>query len=140
MIIYKNSYCTLSYLSADHTILLKWLRQPTFKILLEIYDVGIDLAMNYRVTNWIADNSIGIHFDVSMQRALAELCARRLAKTDISRFARVVPPDVFQELVSHKMIHMVSQLCHHTIAFELFTELEDAQKWAVAQDRTQAYA
>lgn len=140
MIIYKNTYCTLTYISADNIIHLKWLRQPDIKVLLKTYNIGIDLATKYQATSWIADNSIGINFDLSMQRALAELSASRLCETNIIRFARVVPPDVFHELVSHKMLHMVNQLSNNPIAFELFTNLEDARNWAISQNMAQAIA
>lgn len=140
MIIYKNTYCTLTYISADNIIHLKWLRQPDIKVLLKTYENGIDLAAKYQATSWIADNSIGINFDVSMQRALAELSAKRLNETNIRRFARVVPLDVFHELVSHKMLNMVNQLNNNSLAFELFTSLEDAKSWALGQNMTRDFA
>lgn len=140
MILFKNTYCTLTHVAAGNIMHLKWLRQPNITVLLNTYNAGIDLAIKHQATSWIADNSIGIYFDVSMQRALAELSARRLHETTICRFARVVPQDVFHELVSHKMLHMVNHLSNNTIDFELFTNLEDARNWVNRQYMAQAFA
>lgn len=140
MQIIQNKYCALHYFANQSLLYLEWLTQPDIKSLLSVYNKGINFAMKCRAENWIADNHRGINLDVSMQRALAELCANRLQQTSIRRFARVVPLDVFHELVSHKLIHMINQLVTHEIRFELFSNAEDARYWVQQENTIPAYA
>jgi hypothetical protein len=140
MQIIHNKYCALYYYADESLLYLEWLTQPDIRSLLSIYNKGIDFAIQCKAENWIADNHRGINLDVSMQRALAELCANRLQQTSIRRFARIVPLDVFQELISHKLVHMINQLVTNLIRFELFSNVKDARYWVQQEDAIPAYA
>ncbi|WP_157578724.1 hypothetical protein [Pontibacter roseus] len=119
---------------------LVWLQQPDTSNLLAIYNKAIDLSIGHAVKFWIADNHRGFNFDVCMQRALAELCATRLYDTQVLRFARIIPMDVFQELVSHKMRNMMNQLVVNEVEFEVFSQVEEAKFWLQQVDALSAIA
>lgn len=134
MKIFNDKYCHITYSASERAICLKWLQQPNVSVLLNIYTKGIDAAINLKATGWLADNSFGIHLDISMQRALAMLCASRMQETCIKRFARVVPMDVFQELVTHKVANLVNELTRNKIEIEVFSDLLDAKAWVAQQN------
>lgn len=138
--IFRNKYCTLYFIAEESLMHLVWQNQPDMKSLLSTYNKGIDFAIEYQAKNWIADNQRGVCFDVSMQRALSELSANRMQETTISRFARVVPSDVFHELVSHKMLFTINQLVCNKIQFELFNNMEDARSWILQENSMKAMA
>ncbi|MHC2991540.1 hypothetical protein OB13_08075 [Pontibacter sp. HJ8] len=140
MRIFHNKYCAIHYYTDQSLLLLEWLSQPDIKSLLSVYNKGIDFAIQCRAENWIADNHRGINLDVSMQRALAELSADRLQHSSIRRFARVVPLDIFQEMVSHQLVRMFNQHATNRIRFELFSNAEDARYWVQQEDAIPAYA
>jgi hypothetical protein len=131
MDIYKDRYCVITYDACDNLIYLRWYAQPDLKALMKIYNTGIDLAIKFKATGWIADNSIGIYFDVNMQRTLAELTARRMFDTYIQRFAHIISYDVFQELVTHKILGLVNELADHSVEFEVFTNAIEARNWTM---------
>ncbi|EJF09842.1 hypothetical protein [Pontibacter sp. BAB1700] len=79
--------------------------------------------------SWVTDNSIGFQPDLSMQRALAQLAASRMKYTFLKRFARVTPMDVFQELLTHKILNQINDLTVTTIEYEVFHNSKDAQVW-----------
>ncbi|WP_299708773.1 hypothetical protein [uncultured Pontibacter sp.] len=138
MDLYKDNYCHIAFNKNERTHHLKWLQQPDETILLKAYNIGIDAAKRYHAIGWLADNSLAINLDLSMQRALAELTASRMNETEITRFARVVPMDVFHELVTHKVIELINNLTCNTIEIEVFSDLSDAKVWISQQDSTLA--
>jgi hypothetical protein len=140
MDLYHSTYCYIAFDETELTLYLKWLKQPNETILLRMLNKGIDAAIKFQATGWVADNSLGVHLDLSMQRAVAELTASRIKETEITRFARVVPLDVFHELVTHKMIDMINELTHHAIEIEVFSELANARAWVAQQNETLASA
>lgn len=140
MLIFKDKYCRIDYSSDDQLIEIKWLKQPDTISLLRTYTRAIDLAIELKVTGWMADNSLGIHLDVEMQRALAELCARRMHETNVKRFARVVPMDVFQELVTNKVVELINELTCNKIEIEVFSTTSDAKAWVTQKNLSLADA
>lgn len=130
MYIYKDEYCTISYFSQEKLIYLKWLRKPEEAEMLTAYNKGIEAAIKFNAIGWVADNSIGFHLDLSMQRALTELSLRRLPETNLTRFARVIPWDVFQELVTQKIGDTINDNCCTKIEIEVFSNSQNAKNWA----------
>jgi hypothetical protein len=68
---------------------------------------------------------------VNMQRTLAELTARRMFDTYIQRFAHIISYDVFQELVTHKILGLVNELADHSVEFDVFTNAIEARNWTM---------
>lgn len=130
MHLYNDTYCQIDFHETERTLYLRWLQQPDESILRRAYNNGIDAAIKYRATGWVADNSLAINLDLSMQRALAVVTASRMHETEIKRFARVVPMDVFHELVTHKVIDLINELTCNTIEIEVFSDVDDAKAWA----------
>jgi hypothetical protein len=133
-----STYCYIAFEETERMLYLKWLKQPDESILLQIYNKAIDAAIKFQAVGWVADNSLGIHLDLSMQRAMAVLTASRMHETKVQRFARVVPMDVFQELVTHKVIDLINELTRNAIEIEVFSDLSDAKAWVSQHNQTLA--
>ncbi|PKV75575.1 hypothetical protein [Pontibacter ramchanderi] len=128
---YKDNYCQISYNHSSNQVYLKWLIPPDEAALLNTYNKALDMAIYNKAESWIADNSIGFHLNVSMQRSLATLAAGRLPHTTLKRFARVTPVDVFQELITHKVFSQIGELTVNSLEFEVFHRHTDAKAWCM---------
>ena len=126
---YKDSYCQISYNATTSQVYLKWLLPPNEAALLCGYSKGLDMAISNRALSWVTDNSIGFQVDISMQHALAQLVAERIEQTSLKRFARVTPIDVFQELVTQKIIAQINKMSMGCLEFEVFHDPKDAKAW-----------
>ncbi|WP_299985953.1 hypothetical protein [uncultured Pontibacter sp.] len=126
---YKDNYCHISYLPDTNQIYLKWHLPPCESKLIQCYDKGFEMAIKNQAVSWVTDNSIGFQPDLSMQRALAQLAASRMKHTSLKRFARVTPMDVFQELLTHKILNQINDLTVNTVEYEVFHNPKDAQVW-----------
>lgn len=126
---YSNNYCQISYNPSTNQLYLKWLLPPDEAALLCGYDKGLDMAISNQAASWVTDNSIGFQVDLSMQHSLTQLVAGRIKQTAIKRFARVTPIDVFQELVTHKIIGHINDLTAKCIDSEVFHDPKDAKAW-----------
>lgn len=126
---YINNFCQINYFPENRQVYMKWLLPPDEETLLHCYRQGLEMANLNKANNLVTDNSIGFYVDMSMQRALANLISNQLHETSLRRFARVVPSDVLQELVMHKVVGQINELSATQIEFELFNDLNDAMAW-----------
>jgi hypothetical protein len=140
MYLYKDEFCHISYLDHKKLIYLKWLQKPNDEALLKAYTKGIEGAIKFDAVGWVTDNSIGFLLDLSMQRTLAEVTIEKLSELKLARFARVVPEDVFQDLVTHRISNLINEKSCTKIEIEVFSELLEAEEWAAQNKRTLASA
>lgn len=140
MYIYKDEFCHISYLDHKKLIYLKWLQKPNEAALLEAYTKGIEGAIKFDAVGWVTDNSIGFLLDLSMQRTLAEVTIEKLSELKLARFARVVPEDVFQDLVTHRISNLINEKSCTKIEIEVFSELLEAEEWAARNKSSLASA
>ncbi|MFD2244856.1 hypothetical protein [Pontibacter ruber] len=129
MLFFHDANCTIEVFQDKSLLKLTWLTQPDYQSFKDCFTIGLELAVQYKVTHWLSDNSTGTNMDMAMQRFATEAGARYLYNTRIVRFAKVVPLDVFQEVVFRKVLDRFNSITSHTIDFEIFGNVDLALSW-----------
>ena len=129
MLYFHDAICTIEVFQDKSLLQFTWLTQPDLQRFKKCFTIGLDLAVQYKVTHWLSDNSHGTNMDMAMQRFAVESAARYLYHTKVRRFARVVSLDVFQEIVFRNVQKRLSDMASNTIKFEVFSSTELASSW-----------
>lgn len=132
MLTFLNEYCRIQVDTEASVLYLTWLEQPHSEEFKACYTRGLDMAVANRVTSVISDNSIGINLDMATQRWVAEVSALKPGQSHIRRYARVVPVDAFQEMVTYKIGESYNSMSESKIQFEVFHNLEKARRWVLS--------
>ncbi len=130
MILYQDTYSEIIFWPDTGQLYLKWRCEPSESDLLRIYEKAIGFAGSTRARSLVVDNSIGFTVTIAMQRSLASLAIRQLHVVEVRKFARVTPSDVFQEIITHKVLDEINALSGKCIEVAYFHNLEEAKAWA----------
>lgn len=130
MLLYQDSFSEITYTPDSKLLYLRWLSEPSESDLLKIYDKMISYARSKQARSLVVDNSIGFTVTLSMQRNLAALAISQLHLVEVRRFARVTPPDVFQEIITHKVLDQINALARNPIEVAYFHRTDEAKAWA----------
>lgn len=98
---------------------------------------ALEAAKNYKVLFFLADNSIGINVDVSAQRWVSVIAAQEFKELYLKSYARVVPKDAIQEIISQKVYNYFQELVPNQMQFETFYTLAEARDWLQVQERVE---
>jgi uncharacterized protein YndB with AHSA1/START domain len=140
MLYFHDANCTIEVFQDNSLLKLTWLTQPDHHNFKKCFTIGLELAVQYKVKHWLSDNSAGTSLDMAMQRSAAECAASYLYTTSVTRFARVVPLDVFQVMVFSQMLERLNNLASNTIQFEVFSSADLAHAWLLQEQNLSASA
>jgi hypothetical protein len=130
MQLYRDSFSEITFTPDSQLLYLRWQSEPDESELLGVYEKAISYAKSTKARTLVVDNSIGFTVTLSMQRSLAALAIPQLHLVEVRRFARVTPPDVFQEIITHKVMDQINELAKYPIEVAYFGSAEDAKAWA----------
>lgn len=122
-------------ISVDHEnslIEITWHRQTTEDEFREAYMLGLETALKEKLRFLLSDNSRGINLVLAQQHWVAAYGANIVQRLKLERYARVVPQDAFQEVVSYKMFDCVSRIDHGQMEFRVFYSRESALNWLLS--------
>ncbi|AKD04629.1 hypothetical protein POKO110462_10970 [Pontibacter korlensis] len=130
MFVLKKDYATAEVDIKKSRLKLTWLRQPNEEEFKEAFSVSMETVRENELRFFLADNRVGINMDLALQRWAANFGTEISDKLKLERYARVIPPDAMQEVVSYKMFDYVTQ---HQASAELelkvFYRMDEAEKW-----------
>ncbi|MDX5420701.1 MAG: hypothetical protein LPK07_09950 [Hymenobacteraceae bacterium] len=132
-LLFRDEICLIEFDSAQSIMRLAWLQQPDDVNYKKYYTKSLKLAIQYEAAYFLADNSRGTHVNLAMQRWLAETSAAYKPVLHLKRFARVVPQDAFQELVSYKIYDAYDALLPNSMQFGVFNDRALAELWLTGQ-------
>ncbi len=114
-----------------------WHRQTTDEEFKEAYSLSLQTALQEELRYFLSDNSAGVNLVMAMQHWVSAYASGIIENLKIERYARVVPPDAFQEVVSYKMYECINQLKQNQLEFRVFYSKDEAYKWLLngAQQR-----
>lgn len=129
MHLFNDSLAQITFTPDHKQLYLKWLCEPSETDLIRIYANAIDFAKSLQAHSMVVDNRIGFTVTMAMQRNLASLAISQLQEVQVRKFARITPPDVFQEIITHKVLDQVNVLAKNPIEVAYFHNLDDALAW-----------
>ncbi|ARS35060.1 hypothetical protein [Pontibacter actiniarum] len=129
MFLFKKDFATISLNQRRSLLSLEWLRQPSSEELKETFIVSMDVARAYEVRFFFSNNSIGISTDLAAQRWVSSYMAAAFEQLKVERYARVLPRDAMQEVVTYKVFDEAQNLCPSNVLFNVFYDLKSAEEW-----------
>ncbi|RIJ41745.1 hypothetical protein [Pontibacter oryzae] len=135
MYTFKKDFATVAVDKKNSLIVLKWLRQPTEEEFKATFAASLETAQNYNLRRYLSINTLGINIDLSGQRWVATLGAETMQHLSLERYARVLPRDAIQEIISHKIYENLQRLLPNTMQFSVFYEEEAAMRWLLQSEK-----
>ena len=112
---------------------LTWLQQPDDQMFQESFIAFLNFAREYKVKSLVSDNMIGINISLMMQRWIAEVCASYLPTLKVERYARIIPQDAFQHLVTYKVHDSLNAKIFNQVDVRMFTEMDMGIDWLLSE-------
>ncbi|MCX2741890.1 STAS/SEC14 domain-containing protein [Pontibacter anaerobius] len=125
----KKDFATIAVNHHESLLHITWLRQTTDEEFKEVYKTGLETALQNELRYFLSDNSVGINLAMALQSWVAAYGAEIIEHLKLERYARVVPQDVFHEIVSYKMYEYIETMDHSQLEFKVFYKLDDARRW-----------
>lgn len=128
MQLHKDQFSQIVFDTETRTIEFKWLAHPPMDYLLECFKLSVSLIAKYKAKYVLADNSIGVQMDMGTQRSVIEN-AGAMKDMVIEKYARIVPLDIFQEMVSYKIADHTLGIFTDSAKFKVFSNKAVAMAW-----------
>ena len=129
MEILRKNYVTISLHRPESLMEVNWLRQPSDKEFKQAYKFSLEVAAQEQLRYYLSDNSMGINLAMALQHWVSALGMDIIGNLNLDRYARVIPPDAFQEIVSYKMFEFLSQQQQTSLEFRVFYNKAEAMRW-----------
>ncbi|WP_242928150.1 hypothetical protein [Pontibacter vulgaris] len=129
MLLHQDKYCLVTLDSANSLLEVKWLSVPDPDAFVKYFTMCLDFSEKYHVKYVLADNTLGVQIDVATQRRVIEIGGERLKKIVVKKYARVVPMDAFQEMVSYKIATEILKLVPNDMELMVFSNTDSARTW-----------
>ncbi|WP_276495827.1 hypothetical protein [Pontibacter litorisediminis] len=129
MEILKKDFATVTIHRPDSLIEVVWHRQTSDEEFKQVYTFILKTAQKEELRYLLSDNSVGINLAMAMQHWIASYGSGIIKKLKLVRYARVVPYDAFQEVVSYKMYDIISRMDNGQLQFRVFYSRDEAFRW-----------
>ncbi len=129
MEILRKNYVTISLHRPESLLEVKWLRQPSDKEFKHAYKLSLEIAAQEQLRYYLSDNTMGINLAMALQHWVSAYGSDIIGSLKLERYARVIPPDAFQEIVSYKMFEFLSQQQQASLEFRVFYNRAEAMSW-----------
>lgn len=129
MEILRKNYVTISLHRPESLLEVKWLRQPSDKEFKHAYKLSLEIAAQEQLRHYLSDNTMGINLAMALQHWVSAYGSDIIGSLKLERYARVIPPDAFQEIVSYKMFEFLSQQQQASLEFRVFYNRAEAMSW-----------
>lgn len=137
MEILKKDFATVTVYREERLLEVTWHRQTSDEEFKEAYTLSLQTALEEELHYFLSDNTAGINLVLALQHWVSAYTSGIIQKLKLKCYARVVPPDAFQEVVSYKMYDCINQLVQNQLQFRVFYSKDEAYKWLLngAQQR-----
>lgn len=135
MYTFKTNFATVAVDKNISLLTLHWLRQPTEEEFKEAFKSSLETASVYNLRRYLSINTLGINIDLSIQRWVATLGAESMGQLSLERYARVLPLDAIQEIISHKIYENMQQILPNNMQFNVFHDEQAAVKWLMQSEK-----
>ncbi|TPE45810.1 hypothetical protein [Pontibacter mangrovi] len=129
MLVLQKEYATVEVEPGLSLLKLTWLRQPTDEEFKQAFSKSLEECLEHGLRLFLSINSAGISMDVGLQRWASAFGADFLKRLRLERYARVIPSDAMQELITLKMFDQVQELRPGQIDLRTFYSPDTAFKW-----------
>ena len=129
MEILRKSYVTISLHRPESLVEVNWLRQPSDKEFKLAYKYSMEVAVQEQLQYYLSDNSMGINLAMALQHWVSAFGSDIIGSLKLERYARVIPTDAFQEIVSYKMFEFLTQQQQASLEFRVFYNRAEAMNW-----------
>ena len=129
MEILRKSYVTIRLHRPESLVEVNWLRQPSDKEFKLAYKYSMEVAVQEQLQYYLSDNSMGINLAMALQHWVSAFGSNIIGSLKLERYARVIPTDAFQEIVSYKMFEFLTQQQQASLEFRVFYNRAEAMNW-----------
>ncbi|OKL41605.1 hypothetical protein [Pontibacter flavimaris] len=138
MEILKKDFATVTVFRDESLLEVTWHRQTSDEEFKEAFSLSLQTALVEELRYFLSDNSVGINLAIALQHWVSAYSSGIISNLKMERYARVVPPDAFQEVVSYKMYDCISQTDQNQLQFRVFYSKDEAYKWLLNGARQRA--
>ncbi|MDX5345688.1 MAG: hypothetical protein LPJ89_00115 [Hymenobacteraceae bacterium] len=131
MILYQSDYLTIEFRTEKSVLISSWCRQTNnyeyengwHRILHALHDTC--------ALYWLSDVRKLANLDMATQRWTIDTFCQQINNTQLLKFAQVITPDIFHQIITHRMFEAIQHSCYANLQLEAFTDLHTAIKWLI---------